>query len=219
MKPVPNETVEQQLRWRYAVKKFDPSRTIPPEDWAVLEQALVLSPSSYGLQPWKFFVITDPATRAKLPPLTWDQSQVEDGSHVVVFAIRKDLDALHVDKHVARTAEVRGVAPDTLTGYRKMILGSLVPPPAGFDVNVWATHQVYLALGTFMTAAALLGIDTCPMEGFQPEEYDRLLGLGALGYHAVVLAVAGYRAADDCNATLPKVRFPVEDVVVPIKAS
>ena len=107
-KPVSNETLIQQLRWRYAVKQFDPNRKIPADDWRTLEQALVLSPSSFGLQPWKFVVITNQATKEKLVSASWNQRQVVDASHVVVFSVRQPLTESDVDRHVARTSEIRG---------------------------------------------------------------------------------------------------------------
>lgn len=212
-KPVSNETLLQQLRWRYAVKKFDRNRPISAEDWSTLEQALVLTPSSFGLQPWRFIVITDQATKDKLVPIPWKQSQVADASHVVVFAVRKPLTESDVDRHVARTAEVRGVPVESLASFKKMMMSSLVPPPPSFDIHHWASMQAYIALGNFMTSAAMLGIDTCPMEGIVPAKYDELLGLPAEGYGTVVVCVAGYRAADDKYAMLPKVRFEADDVV------
>lgn len=212
-KPVSNETLLQQLRWRYAVKKFDPARKISAEDWQTLEHALVLTPSSFGLQPWRFVVITDQATKDKLVPMSWGQRQVAEASHVVVFAVRQPLTESDVDRHVVRTAEVHGKPVESLAGFKKMLMKSLVPPPAEFDIHHWAGLQAYIALGNFMTAAAMLGIDTCPMEGIVPEKYDELLGLPSEGYATVVVCVAGYRAADDKYATLPKVRFLAEDVV------
>jgi nitroreductase len=212
-KPVSNETLLQQLRWRYAVKRFDPTRKISAEDWETLEHALVLTPSSFGLQPWKFVVITDQAIKDQLVPLSWGQRQVADASHVVVFAARKPLTEGDVDRFVARTAEVRGVGAESLAGFKKMVMGALVPPPPGVDIHHWAALQAYIALGNFMTAAAMLGIDTCPMEGIVPKKYDELLGLPNEGLGTVVAAAAGYRAADDKYAALPKVRFRVEDVV------
>lgn len=213
LKPVSNETLLQQLRWRYAVKKFDPTRKIPAEDWATLEQALVLTPSSYGLQPWRFVVITDQEMKDRLVPISYGQRQVADASHVVVFAVHKPLSAAHVDRHIARTAEVQGVPTESLDRFKKMLLNSLVPPPPDFNIEHWAALQAYIALGNFMTSAAMLGIDTCPMEGIVPDKYDELLGLPNEGYGTVVVGVAGYRAADDKYAALPKVRFPVEEVV------
>jgi nitroreductase len=211
MATVTPETVVEQLRWRYAVKKFDPARTIPPDTWAALEQALVLTASSYGLQPWKFFVVTDPAAKARLPAHSWGQRQPQDCSHMVVLAIRADLSEADIDRYVARVSEVRGTPIESLGRFKQMMVGSLTNPP--FDVNEWAARQVYIALGQFMACAAVLGVDTCPMEGIDPAKYDEVLGIGDQGYRTVVACPAGYRAADDRAAQLPKVRFKTEDVV------
>jgi len=214
MKPVSNESLVRQLNWRYATKRFDPARKIQPPDWRTLEQALVLSPSSYGLQPWRFFVVTDPAVRAELRAAAYNQAQVTDASHLVVFAVKKDLGPADVDRFLARVSEVRGVPADSLAGYRNMLLGAVSGPRE--QVHAWAARQAYIALGTFLTTAALLEIDACPMEGFDPAKFDEILGLDKQGYTAVVIATAGYRAEDDATAKLPKVRFAPEDVIVSV---
>jgi len=211
MPPVTPETVVDQLRWRYATKKFDPARTIPPPTWAALEQALVLTPSSYGLQPWKFVVVTDPAVKARLPAHSWGQRQPQDCSHMVVLAIKANVGEADIDRHVARVSEVRGQSIEALARYRQTMVGGLTSPP--FDVNEWAARQVYIALGQFMACAAVLGVDTCPMEGIDPVRYDEVLGIAAEGYRTVVGCAAGYRAADDKYAQTPKVRFRTEDVI------
>jgi len=211
MPPVTPETVVDQLRWRYATKKFDPARTIPPPTWAALEQALVLTPSSYGLQPWKFVVVTDPAVKARLPAHSWGQRQPQDCSHMVVLAIKANVGEADIDRHVARVSEVRGQSIEALARYRQTMVGGLTSPP--FDVNEWAARQVYIALGQFMACAAVLGVDTCPMEGIDPAKYDEVLGIAAQGYRTVVGCAAGYRAADDKYAQTPKVRFRTEDVI------
>ena len=213
MKPVANETIVQQLQWRYATKVFDPSRTIAPTDWQTLEQALVLTPSSYGLQPWKFIVITDHATRERLVLVSWNQRQVADCSHFVVFAIQKHIGPAEIDALIASTASARGIPPEALSGYRGMMIRDLVQGPRAAQIETWASRQAYIALGNFMTVAALLGIDTCPMEGFEPVAYDHLLELGPRGLTTSVACAAGYRAAGDKYATLAKVRYPTNDVV------
>jgi len=204
------DSVVDQLRWRYAVKKFDPTRPIPADTWSALEQALVLTPSSYGLQPWKFFVVSDPAVRAQLPAISWGQHQPKDCSHMVVFAIRANLGESDIDRHLHRIAEVREQSVESLAGLKRVMIGSLSNP---FDVDKWATHQVYIALGQFMTCAAILSVDTCPMEGIDPDKYDAVLGIGAQGYRTVVGCATGYRSPDDINAQKPKVRFRTEDVI------
>lgn len=203
-----------QLRWRYAVKKFDATRRIPEADWRALEEALVLTPSSFGLQPWRFYVITSQELRDQLPAISWNQSQVRDASHVVVFAIRSPFSDEDVDRFVARTAVVRETPLEKLAGFRNMMVKAIDQIARAGQIEAWATFQVYIALGNFMTAAAVLGIDTCPMEGILPDRYDELLGLREAGYRTVVVATAGYRAPDDKYALLAKVRYPTDEMIV-----
>jgi nitroreductase len=216
MQPISREVLHKQLQWRYATKRFDPARKISDEDWRVLAEALVLTPSSFGLQPWKFWVVTNPEIKAQLLPLSYKQVQVVEASHVVVLAARQNLSEEDVDRYLERISEIRGVAVEDLAGFRKTMVRALIPPPAGFDINDWAAKQVYIALGNFMTAAAVMGIDTCPMEGIIPAKYDELLGIREQGYATVVACVAGYRAADDKYANTPKVRFATSDVIVEV---
>jgi nitroreductase len=201
------------LDWRYATKKFDPTRKIPADVWAALEHALVVAPSSFGLQPWKFIVVTDPAVRAKFLPVSWGQAQVVDAAHHVVFALRKGVDVAHVDKFLARQIELRGGSLEALAPYRGMMTGFVEKITAAGGIDLWATKQVYIALGQFMAAAALLGVDACPMEGIDPTAYDEILGLTGTEYATVVSCAVGYRAADDKYAAAAKVRFPVSDVL------
>ena len=200
------------LNWRYAVKKFDPAKKIPADTWAALEQSLLLSPSSYGLQPWKFFVVENPAIREQLLPHSWGQKQIVDADKLVVFAVKKDVTPADADRLIARTSQVRGVPAEALATYRGMMAGSLSRTPAP-EIDTWMSRQVFIALGVFLTTAAVLGVDACPMEGFVPEKYDEVLGLGAKGYASRVVATAGYRAADDAYGTAKKVRYELSEVV------
>jgi nitroreductase len=174
--PVAPDTVLEQLKWRYATKKFDPGRKIAPELWAKLEAAAIHAPSSYGLQPWTFVVVTDPEMRRRLHPVSYNQAQILDASHLVVFAAKNPPTPADVEAHVARTAAVRGVSTDSLDGLRQSLLGSLSRMDAA-QAHRWAARQTYIALGFFLSAAAMMGVDACPMEGFQPEKYDEVLGL------------------------------------------
>lgn len=205
------ETLLESLRGRYAVKKFDPAGRIPAPIWQALQQALVLAPSSYGLQPWKFFVVADPALRAKLRAVSWGQSQITDADKLVVLAARRGFGAPDVERHLDRMAEVQGAPKASLEGARKMLLGAVARPQS--DIDSWVAKQVYIALGTLLTSAAALGVDACPMEGFDKASYDELLGLEAKGYAAQVVAALGCRAEDDRYALSPKVRFPQAEVV------
>jgi nitroreductase len=212
MSHIPHDTALAALHWRFAVKKFDAGKKIPAVTWQALEQALVLSPSSFGLQPWKFVVVDDPAVRAKLLPATWGQTQVVDASHLVVFAVKANVGPDDAHRLIQRTAEVRGVPVETLDMYKSIMIGSLTRhTPA--EVEAWMTRQVFIALGVFLTTAAMLGVDACPMEGFDPVKYDEILQLRVKGYKSVVLATAGYRHAEDKYAAGPKVRYPHAEVV------
>ncbi len=202
-----------QLQWRYAVKKFDSSKKIPADAWDVLEQSLILTPSSFGLQPWKFFVVENPALRQELLANSWNQAQVVEASHLVVLAIKKEMGDGEVDRYIQDMSDKRNVPIDGLAGLNKMIKGFMANPDKGFTTNEWAIRQVYIAIGQFMTSAAMLGIDTCPMEGFNPAKYDEILGLTTQGYASVLVCPAGYRAADDKYATMAKVRFDRSEMI------
>lgn len=204
-----NELIDS-LNWRYACKAFDATKTIPAETWAALEESLVLTPSSFGLQPWKFLVIQDRELREKLVPHAWNQRQVADCSHLVVMTVKTSLSVEDVDAFLARMVEVRGGTADSLLGYRGMVVGA---QEKGYMTKEWAKMQAYIALGQLMTACALLKIDTCPMEGFVAAKFDEILGLEAQGLTAAVLCPVGYRSADDKYAGLPKVRFATEAVI------
>jgi nitroreductase len=202
-----------QLKWRYATKQFDPARKISAQDWAALEEALVLTPSSFGLQPWTFFVIDDPDVRARLLLASYGQPQVVDASHLVVFATKTNYNEADVDAHVRQAAKAGGVTPDSLGGLRTMVIRSVVQGMDETARHNWATNQTYIALGNLVTSAALLGIDAAPMGGFERHRYDDILGLKVRGLTASVIAALGYRKESDKYATAPKVRFPREEIV------
>lgn len=213
MNPISTEQLTAAQEWRYATKIFDPARKIPPAAMAALEEALVLSPSSFGLQPYQFLIITDPAVREKLLPFTWGQKQVTDCSHYVVFTARTQLSEENIASFIKRIAEVRDIAPDSLNGYRDMMHGNLIAGPRSNVIPEWAMRQAYIALGNLMTSAALLGVDACPIEGFEPEKYDEILKLNGSGFASCVCCALGYRAAGDKYASLPKVRFRADELV------
>jgi len=200
------------LHWRYATKQFNPTAKIAPELWATLEQTLVLAPSSYGLQPWKFVVVTSQSLKDQLPAAAWGQPQPRDCSHFVVFAAKQTVEDAFVAKFIQRTASVRGVRTDSLNAMKDAILSKL--HRMGSSHLNWTARQCCIALGFLLEAAALLKIDACPMEGIIPEQLDPLLGLTDSGYTSVVVCALGYRAADDAYAAEAKVRFENHEVVV-----
>lgn len=200
------------LRFRYATKAFDPARKIPAETWDVIEKSLVLTPSSFGLQPWKFLVIKNPETREKLKSASWGQGQVTDASHLVVLIARTDLAQADIDSWVARLSEVQGTPLEALAGLSGMI-SSFSSSMSPAEKQAWNTRQVYIALGQLMTAAAVMSIDTCPLEGISPADYDAILGLPGTGYATAVACALGYRSTDDKYAAAPKARFPDAQVI------
>lgn len=202
----------QALQWRYATKVFDPSRAIPSETWQALEEALVLTPSSYGLQPWKFLLIQDQALRRELRPHAWNQPQITDCSHLVVFLAKRTITAVDADRLVGAIAAARGQRPEDLAGYRQMIQVDLIEGPRRLEIERWTSNQLYIALGNLITSAALLSIDTCAIEGFSPSEFDRILQLEASEYRSRVVCACGYRSTDDHHATLAKVRYSATDL-------
>lgn len=172
-----NSTLEHALDWRYATKRFDPSRKISAQDWDTLKQSLLKSPSSYGLQPWKFLVVETPALREKLRPASWGQSQITDASHLVVLLARDSVKEADVDNYLRRIIQVRGVTLESLQGYRDMMVNNLVKGLPPERALAWTQKQAYIAMGFLLETAALLHIDATPMEGFDPNAYDKLLDL------------------------------------------
>ena len=212
MKPVENQTLLKQLNWRYATEKFDPTRKISHDDWNTLEQALIATASSFGLQPWHFVVITSQKLKDELVAASFGQQQIADASHVVVFAVKKGIDAEHVRKYLQRISEVRGVPVEQLEGFKKALLKTIARHDSK-ALDEWSSKQVYIALGNLLTSAAMLGIDTCPMEGINVPRYDAILGLDQRGYGTLMIATLGYRDPSDSAATDIKVRFKADDVV------
>ncbi|HEY3932463.1 MAG TPA: NAD(P)H-dependent oxidoreductase [Verrucomicrobiae bacterium] len=209
-----NQQLLESLNWRYATKVFDLNKKIPADTWQTLEHALVLTPTSYGLQPYKFLVINNPAKRAELLPHSFNnKSQVMDASHFVVFTARTKLAEADVDQWIERLAEGRNISSESLSAYRGRMLGDVVNGSRGKIAHEWATRQAYIALGNLMTCAAVLKIDACPMEGINPPEYDRVLNLSGSGYATVVACALGYRSLQDKYASAPKVRFETKELV------
>jgi len=208
------ESLIQQLQWRYATKQFDPQRKIPADVWSALEQSLILTPSSYGMQPWKFIILNqDTSVRERLVACSWGQRQVADSSHYVVFAVRTEITTSDVETYMDSIAAVRKVDRSAVEPLKKMIEGGVVRGMNAAQQHEWASRQAYIALGSFMTSAALLGVDTCPMEGIDPAKYDEILNLKGSGYATCVGCAAGYRAETDKYAELTKVRYSKHQVI------
>jgi len=199
----------KNLYWRYATKKFDPTREVNEADLDKLKKAVQLSVSSYGLQLYKVLIIKDPAIRKKLRPVSWDQSQITDASHLFVFCNYTQAKASDIDAFIKLTADTRGWDLDRLNGYGDFIKSKL-SEKSSEETSAWLKSQVYLALANLLNACAELKIDACPMEGFEPEKYNEILNLEERGLNAAVIAPVGYRHKEDNTQTLPKVRKPLE---------
>jgi nitroreductase len=199
--------------WRYATKKFDTTKKVSKEDLETLKEAIRLSASSFGLQPYRILIIENPELRAKLQPAAWGQSQIVDASQLIVFANITNFGETEIDASIANTTKTRGLPADALKGYSDFMKSKIVVLPE--DVrNTWASKQTYLALGNLMNAASELRIDVTPMEGFEPTQVNEILGLGKLGLNATLLATIGYRHEEDATQHYAKVRKSNEELFI-----
>ena len=203
----------KNANWRYATKKFDTTKKISKQDLETLKEAIRLSASSFGLQPYRVLIIENPELRAKLKPAAWGQSQIVDASQLIVFANITNFGETEIDVSVANTTKTRGLPTDALKGYGDFMKSKIVALPE--DVrNTWASKQTYLALGNLMNAASELKIDVTPMEGFEPAKVNEILGLGKLGLNATLLATIGYRHEEDATQHYSKVRKSNEELFI-----
>ncbi|MCS6982728.1 MAG: NAD(P)H-dependent oxidoreductase [Candidatus Absconditabacterales bacterium] len=199
------------LNRRYATKVFDPTRIVSDTDIHTLLEVFRLTPSSFGLQPWKLLVITNNKLKNDLLPHSRNQRQVVDCSHLLVLCANTECGPRDINHFADRICQARGVTRDHIQGYVDMMMER----NNAIDSQTKATRahkQVYIAQGFLLMACAMMKIDSCPMEGFIPAEYNRILGLEHPWTASVVIPI-GYRASDDKYATLPKVRFGQEEVV------
>ncbi|WP_222983594.1 NAD(P)H-dependent oxidoreductase [Flagellimonas meishanensis] len=204
-------SVLEHRNWRYATKKFDSNKKVSDEDLKTLLEATRLSASSYGLQPYHVIVVSDQEIKEKLKPASWGQNQVTDASHVLVFANFTDFGEELVDDYLDNVGTTRKVSVDKLKGYSDFMKSKLLELPSETKQN-WTSKQAYIAFSNTMQAAAELKIDTCPMEGFQAEAYNDILGLNEKNLNAAVVLAVGYRSAEDETQHLPKVRKSKEEL-------
>jgi nitroreductase len=208
-------TFLENQNWRYATKKFDATKKITDADLAFLKEAIRLSTSSYGLQPYKVFIIENPELRAKLVGASYGQAQVADASHLLVFANELNFGAAGIDQFATTICKTRELPLEAIQGYVDYMKGNITGLPE--DVrNIWTAKQTYLALGNLLNAAAELHIDVTPMEGFIPEQVNEILGLDKLGLNATLLAPIGYRHAEDDTQHYKKVRKSNEELFITI---
>jgi nitroreductase len=204
--------IESQ-NWRYATKKFDANKKISEADLEILKEAIRLSSSSYGLQPYKVLIVENPELRAQIQPAAWGQSQIVDASHLFVFANMVNVGEKEIDTYVNNIAETRGIPVENIAGYGDFMKSKIASLPEDVK-NTWAAKQTYLALGNLLNIAAELKIDATPMEGFEPEKVNEILGLSKLGLNATLIATVGYRHEEDANQHVKKVRKSKEELFI-----
>lgn len=193
------------LNWRYATKRYDASRIIPQETFQLLMESIRLTPSSYGMQPIKILHIESPELREKIKPIAWNQQQVVDASHLLVFCYQTNPGEQEVKEHVERMATTRQKPVESLEGFQKHVIQAL--DGMGEEKReIWTSKQTYIALGQLLLACAMERIDATPMEGFDAQALNELLQLPAKGYKASLLCPLGFRHLDDPYASLTKVR-------------
>ncbi len=204
----------EKLNKRYATKSFDPTKKLTQQELNNVLEAIRLSASSLGLQGYRVLVVENPEIRQKLKEVSWNQTQITDASHLLVFAVDYDFNEKDADDYLKLVSSTRNLPLETLSGYADMVKGSLQRPAD--QLESWLTHQAYIALGFGLVAAAEAGIDSCPMEGFDPSAYDTILSLAQLGLKAKVVLAIGHRAADDKYQSLPKVRRSKEELFITV---
>ncbi len=203
----------QNQQWRYSTKRFDPSRRISADHFEILKEAIRLSPSSYGLQPYKVLVIENALIRQELMAAAGNQSQITDASHLLVFANDVQFEAGRIDEYILNISVTREIPHENLSGYGQFMKSKLIPLESRLKAD-WTSKQTYLALGNLLNAAAELKIDVTPMEGFDIEAFNKILNLNDQGFSASVIAAIGYRHEDDITQHHKKVRKSQEELFI-----
>ena len=207
------QDIIQSLEWRYATKKFDNTKVVPAQKIEVLKQAFNLTATSYGLQLLRLVVVSDPKLKEALVPASMNQQQVKDASHVLVICMENKFDEAYIKGHFDRVEAIRQTPREVLDPFHNYMV-EVFKDKSWDEVSNWMSKQAYIALGNLLTVCAVEGIDSCPMEGFQPSEYDRILELDQHGLQSVLVLPVGYRSQEDIMAAMKKVRRGVSDVVI-----
>jgi nitroreductase / dihydropteridine reductase len=201
------------LEWRYAVKKFDDKASLTEQQILEVKKVFNLSASSYGLQPYKMIVVQNPELKEKLVPASFGQQQISQSAAILVFAVRTDFGMDYIDQFFKDMSTKRQIPLENLEGYKNFMKGSFANKSED-EISSWATKQVYLTMGHMLASLAALQIDTCPMEGLDPQAYDKILDLDAKQLKTIVAMPIGVRAPDDASATALKVRKDLSDIII-----
>ena len=206
-------TFLENQNWRYATKKYDTAKKVSVQDLETLKESIRLSASSYGLQPYKVVFVENPELREKLKAAAYGQTQITDASLLVVFANNTDFNETHVDGFINNISQTREIPAEKLSGYGDYMKSTLMALPAETR-SIWTAKQTYIALANLLAAGAELKIDVAPMEGFNPAEFNEILGLTEKGLSAAVIAAVGYRHEEDATQHLKKVRKSNADLFI-----
>ena len=204
------------LNWRYAAKKFDTTRVIPDNTIEIIKECFNLTASSYGLQPVKLLIVSNKSTLEALVPISSNQQQVGQASHLCVFCVETNIDEAYIRAFFDRIISVNNTPDEVLNPFRTSVISSFEQKSED-DIFKWGAKQAYLAMGNMLTVCATQGVDACPMEGFDPTEYDRYLKLNEQGLRSVLVMPIGYRATDDMFGTMNKVRKPLNESIIELK--
>lgn len=205
----------EKLNWRYATKKFDHTKKLSAGQLDTLLSAVQLAPSSMGLQPYRVLVVEDADVREQLREAGYGQQQFTQASQVIIFAAETNLDEAFGKKYIDLIASTREIGREHLAGFEQAVLGAIDSKNESEKVT-WGQKQAYIGLGVLLSAAAEIGVDACPMEGFLPGKFDEILGLKEKGLTATVVATIGFRAEDDAYSQLKKVRRPKSEFFIHI---
>ena len=209
-----NKIIED-LNWRYATKKYDKTKKISAEDFNTIKESLRLSPSSYGLQPLKYIVIENKELREELKIHSFNQSQITDASHMIVFCSFIDIKENHIDQYIENIAKTRSQEIEKIVGFGDYMKKEIFPMDKILLAN-WNSKQAYIALGQVLHTCASLRIDATPMEGFKADKFDEILGLTEQNFKSILVCAFGYRSSDDTNSSLKKVRKSQNDLFTSI---
>ncbi len=210
-----NQNYIDKLYYRYATKKFDPTKNLDDEQIEDVKKAIQLSASSYGLQPYEVLIIKDMDLRKKLKAVSYGQPQITDAFRLLVFCANTKIDEDYLDAYIKNISETRGISIDDLKGMRDTIYNTTLQMDEETK-TIWAQKQAYLALGNLLSAVAHFGFDACPMEGFENDKYDDILGLKEKNLKATVIATIGYRSEEDQLQHAKKVRKPQNELFTEI---
>jgi nitroreductase / dihydropteridine reductase len=206
----------QQLQWRYATKKMNPQKNVPQDKVERILEAVRLTPTSSGLQPFEIILITNPELREKIQAIAWNQSQITEGSHLLVFAAWDNYTPERINMMFDLTNQERGSTSEGWESYRKLLLSKYTVRSAAENFE-HAARQAYIGLGVALLAAAAEQVDSTPMEGFDNQALDELLNLSAKGLKSVLILPLGYRdAGNDWLANQKKVRRPRSQFVTEV---